>query len=161
MNATMVEIGNTERALWVPLLQLAAREVFERMLGTTLLSSPDPYTTQPLEVTSMVGLAGLLRGVISVRCTPESARLMAAKMLGLAPKEVGEEMWDAVGEICNMVAGNFKNKVSGLGNGCMLSVPTVITGADYSLHPLTDSGRIETQLLFEGSPLVITIEVHS
>jgi CheY-specific phosphatase CheX len=41
----------------------------------------------------------------------------------------------ATSEICNMVAGNFKNKISGLGDGCcMLSPTSVITGEDYTVH---------------------------
>ena len=56
-------------------------------------------------------------------------------------------MWDALGEICNMVAGNFKNKVSGLGNGCMLSVPTVITGRDYHCHSLGEREYYASEFL--------------
>jgi Chemotaxis phosphatase CheX len=52
---------------------------------------------------------------------------MASRMLGVQPGEIGREGCDAFGEICNMIAGNFKNKISGLGNGCMLSVPTIIS----------------------------------
>ncbi len=63
---------------------------------------------------------------------------MAFKMLGAETDKNSQEVRDAFGEICNMVAGNFKNKISGLGEGCMLSVPTVVTGNDYSLHSLTD-----------------------
>jgi hypothetical protein len=48
-----------------------------------------------------------------------------------------------------------------MGDSCMLSVPTVITGADYNLHALTDSGKVGIPLLFEGLPLIVSIEVHS
>jgi hypothetical protein len=58
-----------------------------------------------------------------------------------------------------MVAGNFKNKISGLGEGCMLSVPTVVTGNDYSLHSLADSPPLEVRLQFEDQPLIISLEV--
>jgi hypothetical protein len=58
-----------------------------------------------------------------------------------------------------MVAGNFKNKISGLGDGCMLSVPTVITGADYSLHALIND-EIRTVMLFQDEPVVASLEVH-
>ena len=67
-------------------------------------------------------------------------------------------MWDAVGEICNMVAGNFKNKISGMGDGCMLSVPTVITGGDYSVHSMVNE-NIHVTLLFEGEPVVLSLEI--
>lgn len=159
MNPNLV--ANESRKSWMPILELAAREVFETMLGSQLTSSPDSFEEQLLDITSMVGLAGQICGVLTVRCTANSAVLMASKMLGVDASEAGPEMWDAVGEVCNMIAGNFKNKIAGMGDGCMLSVPTVITGADYSLHALADSGKIATHLLFEGLPLILSIEVHS
>lgn len=154
-------VTNESRQSWIPLLEVAAREVFERMLGSQLISPPDLLTEEGLDVTSMVGLAGQICGVLTVRCTAASAVLMASKMLGIDASQAGSEMWDAVGEVCNMIAGNFKNKISGMGDGCLLSVPTVITGADYTLHSLAYSGKIETRLLFDGQPLLVSIEVHS
>jgi CheY-specific phosphatase CheX len=59
-----------------------------------------------------------------------------------------------------MVAGNFKNKIAGLAEGCMLSPPTVITGSDYTLHSQADS-PIEVRLLFENMPIIISLAVHS
>jgi chemotaxis protein CheX len=109
----------------------------------------------------MVGLAGQLCGLLTLRCTTQSAGLMASKMLGVEIKEADQQMWDAIGEIANMIAGNFKNKLSGLGDGCMLSVPTVITGTDYSCRSMADSAPLEVSFLFEGKPLLIALELHS
>jgi chemotaxis protein CheX len=145
---------------WTPLLEVAVREVFELMLGCKL-SLPTGNENDPLNVTSMVGLAGQLCGVLSVRCDNKAAALMASKMLGVDLDKVGSEVADALGEVCNMVAGNFKNKVSGLGEGCMLSPPTVITGSDYDLHSMADSPALEIRMLFEGMPIVISLEIHS
>jgi hypothetical protein len=58
-----------------------------------------------------------------------------------------------------MVAGNFKNKISGLGDGCMLSVPTVITGGDYNCHSLGDSNTLRVNFLFEGKSLIAALEI--
>jgi chemotaxis protein CheX len=147
-----------EHADWLPLLELSAREVFELMLGCHL--KPLEITSDlGLDITSMVGLAGQLCGVLSVRSSKQSAALMAFKMLGAETNNNSQEVRDAFGEICNMVAGNFKNKISGLGEGCMLSVPTVVTGNDYSLHSLTDSPPLEVKLQFEDSPLIISLEI--
>ena len=148
------------RENWIPLMEVAAREVFELMLGCklTVRETAEDVT---LDVTAMVGLAGQLCGVLSVRCNGKTAALMTSKMLGVALDKVGPEVQDALGEICNMVAGNFKNKIAGLGDGCMLSPPTVITGSDYDLHSLADSPGLELRLLFEGMPLTITLQVHS
>jgi len=148
------------RDCWLPTLQLATQEVFELMLACPLEVPGEAPVEGALDITAMVGLAGQLCGVLTLRCSAKSASHMASRMLGIDAEKAGPEMWDAVGEICNMVAGNFKNKISGLGDGCMLSVPTVITGADYNLHSMVDTG-IHTVLLFEGEPLALTLEVHS
>jgi chemotaxis protein CheX len=155
LHATSISHDN-----WVPLLEMAAQEVFELMMGCELTAPPTVDDTT-FEITSMVGLAGQLCGVLSVRCDRKAAALMTSKMLGVEPDKVGPELLDALGEVCNMVAGNFKNKIAGLAEGCMLSPPTVITGSDYSLHSQTDSPAIEVQRLFEGMRVAIALLIHS
>jgi chemotaxis protein CheX len=152
--------ANGSHEAWIPLLEVATREVFELMLGCQLAVSVTPEETT-LDVTGMVGLAGQLSGVLSVRCGGKAAALMTSKMLGVELDKVGSEMSDALGEVCNMVAGNFKNKIAGLAEGCMLSPPTVITGSDYSLHSLADSPALEIRLMFEGMPIVISLLIHT
>ena len=146
---------------WIPLIEMSAREVFELMLSSKLTMQQSPDDLAALGITSMVGLAGQLCGLLSVRCNEQAAALMASKMLGVPLDKVGPEISDALGEICNMVAGNFKNKIAGLGDGCMLSPPTVITGTDYDLHSLANSAEFEIRMLFEGLPLTITLQVNS
>lgn len=146
---------------WIPLIEMSTKEVFELMLSSQLTSPDGTPNLSPLGVTAMVGLAGDLCGLLSVRCDEKAAAMMTSKMLGVALDKVGPEVSDALGEICNMIAGNFKNKIAGLGDGCMLSPPTVITGTDYDLHTLTESPGLEVALLFEGMPLAISLQIHS
>jgi chemotaxis protein CheX len=148
------------RECWLPTLQLALQEVFELMLACPLEVPQEPPNEEGLDITAMVGLAGQLCGVLTLRCGTKSAAHMASRMLGIDPDKAGPEMWDAVGEVCNMVAGNFKNKITGLGDGCVLSVPTVITGGDYNLRALVNE-EIRTVLLFEGAPIALALEVHN
>jgi chemotaxis protein CheX len=157
-SATQASSGSHES--WAALLEVATREVFELMLGCqlTLAAATDEST---LDVTAMVGLAGQLCGVLSVRCSGKAAALMTSKMLGVALDKIGSEVADALGEVCNMVAGNFKNKIAGLAEGCMLSPPTVITGSDYTLRSQADSPALEVRLLFEELLIVISLQVHS
>jgi chemotaxis protein CheX len=152
--------GSDSRETWTPLLEMATREVFELMLGCQLAVNSTAEQPTP-EVTAMVGLAGMLCGVLSVRCNGKAAALMTSKMLGVDLDKVGPEVSDALGEVCNMVAGNFKNKIAGLAEGCMLSPPTVVTGSDYSLHSLAESPGLEINLLFERMPIVISLAIHS
>jgi len=148
------------RESWLPTLQLAAQEVFELMLGCRLEIPVEPPAEQGLEITSMVGMAGRISGILAVRCSSRTAAQMASRMLCVDAANAGPQMWDALGEICNMVAGNFKNKINGLGDGCMLSVPTVITGGDYSLHALVNE-QIHSAMIFEGELVVLSLELHS
>jgi len=160
INAT--PLSNNGREYWVPLLGLAAQEVFASMLASQVVSSPEPIAeAEPLNITAMVGLAGHLCGILTVKSSEKAATLMCSKMLGIEASQAGPQMYDAVGEVCNMIAGNFKNKIAGMNDATMLSVPTVIIGDSYSLHSLTDSGRIGINLLFEGLPLIVSLEVHS
>jgi chemotaxis protein CheX len=161
MNAgSAMQASDGSREDWLPLLELATREVFELMLGCQLTPAAAAEEST-LDVTAMVGLAGQLCGVLSVRCKGKAAVLMAAKMLGVTEDKVGSEVADALGEVCNMVAGNFKNKIAGLAESCMLSPPTVITGSDYTLRSQVDSTVLEARLLFEGLLIVISLQVHS
>jgi chemotaxis protein CheX len=143
---------------WTPLLDEAAREVFELMLGCAL-ATPKAAIEETAEITSMVGLGGELCGMVSISCREQAAALMASKMLGVDLDKVGNDVEDAFGEIANMVAGNFKNKIPGIGDGCMLSVPTVVSGSDYRLHTMAESPAIELRLLFENMPIVISLQV--
>ena len=162
MNTTNLDHAvQHDREAWAPLLALSAREVFDVMLGSQLENPSHPGCGENLDVTSMVGLAGCLCGVLTLRCDSTSAARMTSKMLGIALDNAGPETWDAIGEICNMVAGNFKNKISGLSETCQLSVPTVITGAEYSLSTLADDPAIEVNLLFEDRPLTISLTIHN
>ncbi|MBI3474313.1 MAG: chemotaxis protein CheX [Acidobacteria bacterium] len=146
---------------WIPLLDTSVREVFELMLSSHLTTPAAGSDADDLDTTAMVGLAGQLCGVLSVRCDRKAAALTTSKMLGVPLDKVGPEISDALGEICNMVAGNFKNKITGLSQGCMLSPPTVITGTDYSMTSLTDSPALEVRLAFESMPIVVSLEIHA
>ncbi len=86
---------------------------------------------------------------------------MASRMLGTEITQADQQMFDAIGEIANMIAGNFKNKLSGMGDRCMLSVPTVITGSDYNCRSMSDTAPLEVGFLFEGAPVLIALELHS
>lgn len=153
--------GTENHQIWQPVLELATEEVFDTMLGSHLELAAEPPSDDALDVTAMVGLAGLLCGVLTLRCSSRAAGRMASKMLGGEAERPDPEIWDALGEICNMVAGNFKNKISGLGDGCMLSVPTVITGGDYNYRSLGDSSTLHVNFLFEANKIIVAIDIHN
>lgn len=144
---------------WGILMQNAAREVFELMVGTEINSTENPPEGPSGEVSALVGMAGSICAVFRLRCSGDAAASIASKMLGGQAPGDSSHTWDAMGEICNMVAGNFKAKVAGLAEGCMLSVPTVVAGEDYDVYPLAGRDRIEVSLDFEGRPIWVILEI--
>jgi chemotaxis protein CheX len=161
MNAPGQQPNTTDsHESWQPVLQLATEEVFQTMLASQLTITPEPASVDSLDITAMVGLAGVLCGVLIIRCNSNAGTRMASKMLGMNMEEAASQICDAMGEICNMVAGNFKNKVSGMGDGCMLSVPTVITGGDYNCHSLGYSSSVRVSFLFEQDNVLIQLQIQ-
>ena len=154
-------ISDNPHQAWLPMLELSTQEVFELMLASHLTKPVTPAPEAAMNITGMVGLAGQLCGVLSIACDEKSAALMASKMLGIELDKVGPEVADALGEVCNMVAGNFKNKIPGLGDGCLLSPPSVITGNDYSIHSMAQTPALEVGFLFENMPIIVSVQVHS
>jgi chemotaxis protein CheX len=145
---------------WLPVLELAAEEVFEIMVGCRVKPAAQPEVKLDNEFTAMIGLAGALCGVLTIGCKAAVAGQIAKKMLGDTATSA-EEAGDALGEICNMIAGNFKNKLAGTDERCMLSVPTIISGQEYSLHSMADGKSVETVMMFEGAPVSVRLELQS
>jgi chemotaxis protein CheX len=144
---------------WLPVLELAVEEVFEIMVGCRVKPVAQFEHTPNEEFTAMIGLAGALCGILTVSCDAKTAHQVAKSMLGDTANSA-EEVGDALGEICNMIAGNFKNKLAGTDERCMLSVPSVISGGEYSLHSLADGNSVETVLLFEGAPVAVRLQLQ-
>ncbi len=161
MSADSPAVVRFRQEEWLPILELAVQEVFQIMLGSQLGPAAKSEPLPQAEVMAMVGLAGSLRGVVTFSCGAQSATQIAARMLGADFTHIEGQVWDAIGEICNMIAGNFKNKLTGLDGFCLLSVPAVVTGRAYRFHSLAGGDSLETVLLFEGAPLVIRLDLHA
>jgi chemotaxis protein CheX len=145
---------------WRPTLELAACEVFEMMLGGSLEPAESARPDDDGKVTGFVGIGGDLCGLVTIVCSRQATLMMASAMLGMPPEEVDAQAWDAIGEICNMVAGNFKGKIADVAPHCVLSLPTVVSGADYQLRVVGHSEVIELQFAFQQHLLRMFLEVH-
>jgi len=81
-------------------------------------------------------------------------------MLGVTEQPGASHANDAVGEVCNMVAGCFKAKIDGLEDKCMLSVPTVISGGNFELHSLEVGDRIDLTRLFQDEAISFSLQIR-
>jgi chemotaxis protein CheX len=139
----------------------SVREVFEIMLGAPCRSepgaAPGDADWKVESVTAVVGFGGILTGACVFRCGADAARQIAGRMAGMEFSAVDDIVKDAIGEICNMLAGTWKSKVPDLAANCGLSVPAVITGSDYRLHVQAPEFRICRIYSFERTHFEMTI----
>jgi CheY-specific phosphatase CheX len=156
--ATPENASSLQPSTWKRLMSLGAQEVFEMMIGTSLTSCAPPEQAPPPAFTALVGLAGPICGLFSIRCSSRAASLIAARMLHTSPEEAEPHTADAMGEVCNMVIGHFKAKLGKIGEGSMLSVPTVVEGSDYKLRPLAKGIVLEAFLQFSEESLCFRLE---
>ena len=105
----------------------------------------------------MGGLAGAICAMITIRCTSATSGKLAGHMLGDEAATIPSMISDAMGELCNMVAGNFKSKITQLADHCMISVPTASWGEDYVLQTPPPNEGFQSVQSFEGEPVWFTL----
>jgi len=154
------QASNQAESSWKAILECAAMEVFEMMAGVHLEPNPEPGEEPSGEQTAMVGMAGALCGMITLRCSQEMSKRFASLMLGEAAAANPTTARDALGELCNMVAGNFKGKINALKDQCMLSVPTVISGEDYSMDTADPNEGITIAFTCDGNLVWVCLIVQ-
>lgn len=146
---------------WAELIVEAAQEVFEIMVGAKLIPA-NAGEQRKAGVTAMLGFAGSPCGVFSVRCPWEAAAAIAGRMLGTQAEELGsDQVCDALGEICNMVAGSMKSRLRDSGAGCMISIPTVVRGVDYEVRCLACNRCFNIVMDFDGQAVIFHLELQS
>jgi chemotaxis protein CheX len=146
---------------WSRLMVDAAQEVFEIMVAARLTPA-DAADQQRAGVTAMLGFAGAPTGVFSVRCPWDAAAAIAGRMLGSGTEELdSDQVCDALGEICNMVAGSMKTRLQDSGAGCMMSTPSVVRGVDYEVRCLACDRCYTIVMAFDGQSVVFHLELQA
>lgn len=138
-------------------LDRATDEVFSTMLGSGCAPTQVSVAGDRGAISAVIGLAGAMSGSLVLHAGSAAACRIAARMTGVEPEEVDALVRDAIGEVCNMVAGAWKGFDPLLASGCLLSTPTVVAGTSYELFSQRAPIRIERQYAFEDLTFTVTI----
>lgn len=138
-------------------LDASVGEVFRLMLGIECRRETRTFECERESVTAVVGFGGALSGACILRCGRSVALEMTAHMTGASFSAVDDTVKDAIGEICNMLAGAWKGRIPQLAAHCGLSVPAVITGQDYNLHVQSPEFQIRHLYRFADVRFEVTI----
>ena len=138
-------------------LDASVEEVFRLMLGVGCSRTVETLEARSESVTAVVGFGGALSGACLFSCGETTARNIAGRMIGMELTELDNTVKDAIGEICNMLAGAWKGRVPELSAQCGLSVPAVITGRDYTLHVQAPEFKLHHVYAFGSDGFEVTI----
>jgi chemotaxis protein CheX len=141
-------------------LDRAVEEVFGLMLGVQVVKlEGEPGSDSGREtLTAVIGLAGAMSGACTIQARAETAMLMTSRMVGMPMDTVDDAVLDGLGEISNMLAGAWKSKIPALNADCLLSVPTVVTGKQYTVHRQTPNFYVARNYRLDDH--VFTVRVY-
>ena len=111
------------------------------------------------ETSTIISFMGDVSGAFILRCSKKVASAIAGKMLGIEVDDDSEEMKDSVGELLNMIVGLAKNYYSS-NNAFKISVPTTVTGADYTFHIKADPSDTVCRIPFKVDDHELSIDVY-
>jgi chemotaxis protein CheX len=146
-------------------LEEVVHRVLPRVLFTMLDLEAAPVDAGGLglgeQVTAVIGIGGEgIEGSLYFHL-PEALALRVGQLLleeALGRAVVDREVNDAVGELCNMIAGGLKAALLSHGVDTALSPPSVIRGKNFSIAP-QENAKVR-HFLFECEGHVMDLEVH-
>ena len=138
-------------------LDASVDEVFHMMLGSACYPVEERPVEESETITAVVGFGGLLSGACVFRSGSSAALEIAAKLTGMEFNEIDDTVKDAIGEVCNMLAGAWKGTVPDLSANCGLSIPAVITGSNYHIHVQAPEFKLHHFYRFDESSFEVTI----
>jgi chemotaxis protein CheX len=142
-------------------VRASATEVFSMMLGLEIEIVPEHLDTAAPQVSdgvmSFVGMAGTWTGTGVISCSAAFARRICAQLLMTEAESVNEEVLDAVGEVTNMIIGNFKTMAEEHLGPLGLSIPTVIYGRNFTSRSIGSARWVVVPFLCGGETLEVRV----
>nr|WP_319493634.1 chemotaxis protein CheX [uncultured Desulfobacter sp.] len=135
------------------------------ILDTTALVKvkPEPpflkrNTAHCADISGLLTVEGDLEATVAISFTEKSILGVVSAMFGEEMTEINDEITDAVGEICNMVAGHVTTKIGELGKKVKVKFVNVVTGpTEKILH--TDTGSHVIAVPFRTTKGKVLLEI--
>jgi chemotaxis protein CheX len=147
----------------IALIRSSTERVFSTMLGCEVKISE--ATEEQIRahrkggVLAVVGLSGPWKGSGTVRCSGPVACSISGKFLMTEYEIANDEVLDAMGEIANMVIGNFKDDAADKLGPLGLSTPTVVYGINFEARNWNGDSWVNVLFDYEGGLLEVSISL--
>ena len=130
----------------------AVQNVFKTMLRVQISMGKPALKTNRLtsaEVTGVLGFVGDKRGTFSLAFTKKSALYIYQTMVGEAYESITPEVVDAIGELTNIISGQFRVEIEKQGYKLSAGLPTVVVGQNVEINFITKVPVIALPFTFD------------
>ena len=137
---------------------VAVTKTLETMVGCKVTRGAPQLKNNPQSlypISGIIGLSGVVAGTVVLTMSKELALKCASVMLMDEYKELNADVFDAVGELTNVVAGNAKAQLEEY--KLSLSLPNVINGNETELHFPENCQPITIPFTTDFGPLAVEI----
>jgi chemotaxis protein CheX len=88
-----------------------------------------------------VGFTGRVSGVVYLYTTVRFAVRITRGLLGLNASEAHNDdmVNDAMGEIANMIVGQFKSRLTDRGLPCVMTIPSIVRGSQFEIEAVRET----------------------
>lgn len=121
----------------------ATQDVFQTLIGWEMhvdgITVNKGPTDGGAELNAIISFNGTMSGAFILHCPEALAAAIASEVLGTPCEEGSADTKDAIGELLNMIAGGVKNHYQSQADPFKISVPTIVTGTDFSVHVKVES----------------------
>ena len=137
-----------------PAVTVWGKELRRPLTFAGVQASSKQHTTQ--DVTAVIGVTGRVRGTVLYEFSHETAKAIAAAMIGEPVPELDALSMSALGELANMITGNAATLLEQAGYPCDISPPLIIAPKGAALT-LTSTAQL--QVVFTSDLGTVTIRV--
>jgi flagellar motor switch protein FliN len=158
---TSVDISKFERLDIISSAGDTVIELFDLMLAMNLelSESRGDQQIEGLRVVGSVNFAGEVTGSLNIQLSKTFSRIVASKMVDIPLEELtgDEQTKDAIGELCNIVAGNLKSGFCDSGLKCEISPPSITIGEDFRIETLNMARYEQFAFKFDDHDIFVQV----
>jgi len=134
----------------------AAKEVFETMIFMDLQPGGSDQHVEGEALMATITFKNSIEGCLAIGTSMECARAIAQNMLGLEPGAnlSAEEVYDATGEVANMVMGSLKSRLTDAYKDIQVSIPSVVKGHELFSSLGDGSERVSVKVNIEDTHMM-------
>ena len=110
-------------------------------------------------ISGIIGLAGNTKGLLAIHLPVSVALAVTTGFLGMDVDEIDEDVRDAIGELANMLGGSIKSAIDPKGSEIQLSMPSSISGEEYSIDCIADAQEITVPFELNGATFLVELQI--